>query len=274
MIDISNNEDYGALVYQIALAGIPVVGSVISEIIGYFNEKEIIKRIETLDSKFNQMDASVENIKDIISNFSEHDYYTLRRNLKHLIIDAQPEVVESFNNSIVDFILYDKNRTMAEEASEILRDLNSNDIELLELIKYFMSLNLLQKKKNETLEKINNPDKEKGRWRDRQIIFDERTIFWEDFISFLDIRNVKSKISLDIILNSTFNSSRGDIVYDFAFMGKSFIKLQRLGVLSMDFVTTYGTSSQNNVNRFHLSLFGEKLLTYIDISAKIEKNTL
>ena len=51
-----------------------------------------------------------------------------------------------------------------------------------------------------------------------------------------------------------------------ATIARSIIKLHTLGVLQYDFVTTVGITSPNYIDRFHITLFGQKVLEYIDIN--------
>ena len=50
---------------------------------------------------------------------------------------------------------------------------------------------------------------------------------------------------------------------DWAYLVKSFLKLEKLGIIQMDYINTPGTISSLNVERFHITLFGEKLLEYV-----------
>ena len=49
------------------------------------------------------------------------------------------------------------------------------------------------------------------------------------------------------------------------------LKFQSNGVVQLEFVSSLGTISQNNINRFHITLFGQKLLEYIEIDNDPEK---
>ena len=50
---------------------------------------------------------------------------------------------------------------------------------------------------------------------------------------------------------------------NWAYLVKSFLKLEKLGIIQMDYINTPGTISSLNVERFHITLFGEKLLEYV-----------
>lgn len=81
---------------------------------------------------------------------------------------------------------------------------------------------------------------------------------------------------MSIFLNRKFATKDSDVnfneeIIDFAYLAKSIIKLQNLGVLQCDFVPTIGTSSLNHIDRFYITFFGQKLLEYIDIDEKINR---
>ena len=50
---------------------------------------------------------------------------------------------------------------------------------------------------------------------------------------------------------------------EWAYIGKSFIKLQSLGILELDYINTPGNINSLNIERFHLTIFGIELLKYI-----------
>lgn len=104
---------------------------------------------------------------------------------------------------------------------------------------------------------------------DRNIIYPEgKTIFGESFASFLGLSSDIG--SMGHLLNSalvpvTEKGERGENTISYSYIARSIIKLQSLGVLQCDFITTLGTSSINHIDRFHITFFGQKLLEYIEI---------
>lgn len=76
-----------------------------------------------------------------------------------------------------------------------------------------------------------------------------------------------------MILDKGINEN-GETTMGWAYYVRSFIKLDRLGVLQLDYYSTLGAVNSLNVERFHLTLFGEKLLKYIPLKIKIDYNML
>lgn len=76
-----------------------------------------------------------------------------------------------------------------------------------------------------------------------------------------------------MILDKGINEN-GEKTMNWAFYVRSFIKLDRLGVLQLDYYSTLGTVNSLNIERFHVTLFGEKLLEYISPNKKIDYNTI
>ena len=78
---------------------------------------------------------------------------------------------------------------------------------------------------------------------------------------------------MGIFLNRKFvkkgeaGESNSEII-EFAFLAKSIIKMQSLSVLQCDVKSTLGTMSINDIDRFHITFFGQKLLDYIDVDFK------
>jgi len=66
------------------------------------------------------------------------------------------------------------------------------------------------------------------------------------------------------ILFETVNE-RNEKSMEWAYYTKSFIKLERLGVIQMDYVSTIGTINSLNIDRFHITLFGELLLNIYNL---------
>ena len=106
------------------------------------------------------------------------------------------------------------------------------------------------------------------RRHDRNVIFGENTIFWKDFTNYFHLVNVDD---MGLILNQLGKNENGEEVYDWTYLIRSMLKFQSNGVVQLEFVSSLGTISQNNINRFHITLFGQKLLEYIEIDNDPEK---
>ena len=56
---------------------------------------------------------------------------------------------------------------------------------------------------------------------------------------------------------------KGNKSKEWAYIGKSIIKLQNLGIIELDYINTTGNINSLNVERFHITLFGNEMLKYI-----------
>ena len=65
------------------------------------------------------------------------------------------------------------------------------------------------------------------------------------------------------IIRGETMDEEGNKSKEWAYLGKSFIKLQNLGILELDYINTTGNINSLNVERFHITLFGNELLKYI-----------
>ena len=107
---------------------------------------------------------------------------------------------------------------------------------------------------------------------DRNIEYGEGiTIHWTDFINFISKTNIEDMGSL---LNGKWiikdDAGEEKVIDSFSVIARSIIKLQSLGVLQSDFLTYLGTTSSTCIDRFHLTVFGQKLLEYIDINEDLK----
>ncbi len=65
------------------------------------------------------------------------------------------------------------------------------------------------------------------------------------------------------MLNEAGRNEEGFEVYDWAFIIRALLKMQSRGVVQLEFISSSGIISQNNIDQFHITLFGQKLLEYI-----------
>jgi len=114
------------------IAMIPIVGSVLAELIGYADSRYVDKRIQTLEQAVLdlgiKMDDFIERLRSVEDD--EHKYFVVRNNIKHLCLSALPETVDMFNKALIEVIMKDE-YGMAEYATEIIKQLNSEDIAIL-----------------------------------------------------------------------------------------------------------------------------------------------
>lgn len=249
-----------------AFLAIPVIASVSNELFAYFDSKSTEKRLLCLQNAVEKTGIEIPEFAEKVSQLDEHNQYVVRNVIKHLCLSAQPEVTDTLNKAIIDLIMNEQYE-MPEHICEILQQCNADDIELLQHIKHFQ----LNGDKSTYHEKLleAQEDTKSGTMHDRSYFHgEENTIFWKDFAKSLLLGETVSDMS--IFLNRKFATKAPDGTFneeilDFAYVAKSIIKLQNLGVLQCDFIPTMGTTSLNNIERFHITFFGQKILEYIDI---------
>lgn len=103
---------------------------------------------------------------------------------------------------------------------------------------------------------------------DRNIVYPNgNTINWSDFSAFvlgIDVRDMGYLLNHALIAKTETGEEVQTI--EPAFIARSLIKLQSLGALQFDFITTAGNTSPNFIDRFHITFFGQSLLEYIDLN--------
>lgn len=252
-------------------------------IIGFVSEKNIIKRIKKIEEKLIYKEIDIESFKKNIYKLSEHNEYIVRNNLNNLLLNAIPEIVDIYIELIIDLIMNQEN-TIYEEICEVLMSLNVNDLNLLMMIKEY-SINGIKKEykinvekeqelekynkeielKNKEINEYNKRNKikkiEPPKYYDRNIRLENNTIFWNDFIETYKLK--KCKLT-DILLYKTVNDNKEESM-EWAYIARSFLKLEKLGIIQMEYINTLGTINSLNIDRFHINLFGYELLNYISI---------
>lgn len=111
---------------------------------------------------------------------------------------------------------------------------------------------------------------------DRNIVHPNgNTIFWKDYISYVlntqepIARDMGSLLNRELIVKAEDGTQYKSM--ELSYLPRSIIKLQSLGVLQYDFITTLGTSSPTYIDRFHVTFFGQKVLEYVDIEDNSEE---
>lgn len=138
-MDYNNSKyDIPKSIAKIAFSVVPVFGSAIAELINYLDAKHIERRLLLLEQAVSQQDIAMDEFKQRLYTLEddEHKYYVVRNNIKFLCLNALPETVDSFNKALIDTIMQD-DYTMAEYATEIIKQLNSDDIATLKLLRDF-----------------------------------------------------------------------------------------------------------------------------------------
>lgn len=263
--------------------GIPIITFAINSVLGFVSEKNIIKRIKKIEEKLVDKEIDIESFKKNIYKLSEHNEYIVRNNLNNLLLNAIPEVVDIYIELIIDLITNQEN-TIYEEICEILMSLNVNDLNLLMMIKEY-SINGIKKEykinvekeqelekhnkeielENKEISEYNKSNKikkiERPKYYDRNIRLENNTIFWNDFIETYKLK--KCKLT-EILLYKTVNDNKEESM-EWAYIARSFLKLEKLGIIQMEYINTFGTINSLNIDRFHINLFGYELLNYISI---------
>lgn len=222
----------------------------------------------------------VDEFKKRIFELNEHDRYVVSKNLNIILQECIPETVETYIEVLIDLIM-NQDGNIYEEICEIISQLNKSDIILLKMIiqykkrgtREFFEKSIENTKKieqdieikNSEIEGYNN--KTHGikklkfeKWHDRDIKCNTDTIFWRDFAKTFDLETPEMGLAL---IYQTVNENN-ELSMEWAFNIRAFLKLANLGLIAVDYVTTVGTSSNLNVDRFHITLFGQKLLYYIN----------
>lgn len=272
-----------------AFAGLTIITFVIKQIINYVSADDLVKRINKIEKQLNNEKISMEEFRKKITNLTEHNMYVARNNLRNILLNCIPDTVDIYISIWIDLIMNDTNSTN-EDLCEILSELNKHDLLLLEMIKSFMKYgekkyyisselakrNRLEEERrnNEEIKEYNS--KTKGikkldfSFSDRDMRIGNKTIFWKDFSEYYNI-NVGEMGYM--ILDKGINEN-GEKTMSWAFYVRSFIKLDKLGVVQLDYYSTLGTVNSLNIERFHITLFGEKLLQYISLKRRIDYNMI
>ena len=189
-----------------------------------------------------------------ISDMNEHEQFVLRNNLKFLCLSALPDTVDLFIKLIIDYIATEE-QELPEELCEIVRQCNSNDIKLLNNIEEYLLVGA-RTSSEEAIKK--SEETQKGFWQDRSVIYGENTIFWTDFSNHYNIHiDYAGRMLNQIPTDGEENKMQ------WAYMMRSLLKLETLGIIELEYIPTAGTVNKNNVDRIHVTLFGQELLKYL-----------
>lgn len=253
---------------------IPLFVYAINWTFGLASSEYIVKRLNKINERLIKRKISIEDFKNEILSLSEHNEYIILNHLRNILLVAIPENVDIYIELIIDFIMkkeYDEKETLCE----IVNMLNKKDMQLLQMIKeyrntgdreyYNKNTEKAQKEKieNEEIDKNNRTPYlglKKIKWVNRNVVIDSsNTIFWKDFEKYYELQASE----MGFVLLEQTTDEEGNKSKEWAYIGKSFIKLQNLGILELDYINTTGNINSLNVERFHITLFGNELLKYI-----------
>ncbi|NEX02328.1 hypothetical protein SAMN04487829_1954 [Pseudobutyrivibrio sp. NOR37] len=243
-------------------AGVSLITGLINELIVCHDAEQLEKRLNMLEDEIKRRDVMLESLQNRIDELEEHSYYVLRNNIRCFCSSSYPEVAEIYSKCIVDYLI-NQNHDMEEEICEILQQCNSNDIQLMNLVKEFIysgSHEEAEEEKKKIIKDVEDINSGVKKYRDRSIIYGEYTIFWKDFMKENHVRNVED---MTMMLNNQLMADGKDLVYDWAYLSRAIVKLSNLGVLQLEYRNKLGTNSPFNIDRFHVTLFGRKLLEYL-----------
>ena len=263
-----------------AFLAVPVITFAVNRVVGHLSEENIVKRINRFEQQLHNKKISIEEFREKVINLTEHNEYVVRNNLNNILLTCIPEAVDLYISVLIDLIMNQEN-SMHEEICEILSQLNKNDLILLSMInkykktgtrKYFFESIENKFKEDEAIDKKNQEiDKYNKnttgikqikitKFNDRDPRFNTDTIFWKDFAETFQVKVQE----MGHMLLRQGTDCNGNLTMDWAFLVRAFIKLEKLGLIQMDCINTLGTINSLNIDRFHLTLFGQKLLYYID----------
>lgn len=261
--------------------GIPLISFVINRVVGFTSEKNIINRLKRIEKKLLDKKITIDEFRKKVFELSEHNEYIVKNNLNNLLLNCIPEIVDTYIEVIIDLIMKQEN-SIYEEICEIISSLNINDITLLKMIQEYKKDGVrdefennvkkikeqeeenkridIENKEIEEYNKTSRIKKMKGiKFYDRNFKMGEDTIFWKDFMKTYELDCPELGFTL---LYETINEN-GERSMHWAYWARSFLKLERLGIIQLDQINTVGTINSLNIDRFHITLFGLKLLTYI-----------
>ena len=215
-----------------AFSLIPIFVYAINWTFGLASPEYIEKRLNKINERLIKRKISIEEFKNEILKLSEHNEYIVLNHLRNILLVTIPESVDIYIELIIDFIM----KKEYEEKEKI---------------------------ENEKIDEYNNkPNRglSKLKWVDRNVVINDlNTIFWKDFEKYYELQSGEMGfILLGETIDGQSNKSK-----EWAYIGKSIIKLQNLGILELDYINTPGNINSLNVERFHITLFGVELLKYI-----------
>lgn len=259
----------------------------INRVIELVDNNDIIKRIKKFEAKLKKKKIDIDDFKNRMNNLDEHERFVLSKNLNNILLESIPEVVDVYISIFIDYV-YKKEYSFEEELFETISSLNNSDIKTLRNIydyfengekeyykksikrlEYINKINENTKLSNE-ISKAKNIEIENSRSNKIKYLDDipliiesndrygELTVFWKDFCKFIGL---DSDISISKLLLFDYYESNYS---KWTYLGKSFIKLDKLGLIEMEYLNYPGCLNSLNVDRFHVTYSGIRILEYFN----------
>lgn len=220
-----------------AFLAIPVIAGVCNEIWGWNDASNIEKRLLEFQKALDEKNIEMEEFRNKVNILEEHDQYVLRNNVRYLCISALPETTDALIDSMIDLIMKEEQHGINEEVCEILQEFNAIDIKLMRMIKDYRGTNLQE-----------------------EVQF-SHVITWNEFLK--NCLKIDDPLEGTAFLISRITREDGSENYDYACYVRSLLKMQKIGVVNIYLATTLGRISQNNIDCFLVTLFGEQVLEHI-----------
>ncbi len=203
---------------------VPIVCSVVNELCIFFEKERVEARFDKLEKKLEEHDIGISEFVEKVKSLDEHNSYALRNNLKHLCLSALPETVDLLNEAMIELVM-SENHSLPELCCEVIRQLNANDVELLNNI-----LNHLLEDSRPSYEKAKQKQDEtqmrKAKIHDRNVIYGGRTILWDDFSLKYSSEGEKYSIPFEHYINAKIVANGIDAENYLLYIGQSLLKLQ------------------------------------------------
>lgn len=255
---------------------IAILKGIYDESSGYIDRKHLNTRLQKIENTLKKIlknypidgiSSTDEELNAKIASMDEHSYFTMRRSLKYILEEADTETIEALLSAWIEYISNQGDQhLMDEEVLEILADFNAHDINLMRLVGSFIQ-NSEQKEKNNLIEKLKNQQNSAGKWVDRNVILGSNTILWDDFADYIKI----PKMDFGYLLVEPLQKKpliaeepNNNLTEDFSYLARSIVKLSNIGVLNVDYNLTTGNSSDRDINRFHVTMFGNEIIRHIE----------
>ena len=257
----------------------------VRKVIGLSSDEAIIDRLKRMEKDIINKKIGIYDFKNKISELSEHDKYVVSNNLYNVLLTCIPETVDIYISVLVDYVMSNENNKH-DELCEIICQLNKSDLTLLQLIKEYQEkgdyeyFKEVQRKHGEQVKKYFEQKERQEKevklkeesnklhqiknldmpvFVDRGMFFEKNTIFWKDFKKYYNL--IVNELGTMLMMYG-YDEQHNRIDY-WVYIVKSFLKLQSMGLLELDFIDTIGNSNMLNIDRFHVTLVGQEVLKYI-----------